>query len=111
MQDPEDFLVYRHAEGDPDGPLQWLRMRKGIADLYRRAEVSQKVNSRYLNALASVDDSTSSCDCLDRWNILSGTRKNAGGHCIPLTPRTGACWHAISASRFASREGNRCAAC
>ena len=34
-------------------------MRKGIADLYHRAEVSQKVNIRYLNALASVDDSTS----------------------------------------------------
>jgi hypothetical protein len=59
MADPEDFLVYRHTEGDPDGPLDWLRMRKGIADLYHRAEVSQKVNTRYLNALASVDDSTS----------------------------------------------------
>ena len=34
-------------------------MRKGIADLHRRAEVSQKANERYLNALASVDDSTS----------------------------------------------------
>jgi len=59
MADPEDFLVYRHTEGDPDRPLQWLRMRRGIADLHHRAEVSQKVNTRYLNALASVDDSTS----------------------------------------------------
>jgi hypothetical protein len=32
-------------------------MRKGIADLHRRAEVSQKANDRLLNALASVDDS------------------------------------------------------
>ena len=32
-------------------------MRKGIADLHRRTEVSQKANERLLNALASVDDS------------------------------------------------------
>ncbi len=59
MQDPEDFKVYRRPEGSPDSPLAWLRMRKGIADLHRRAEVSQKANERYLDALASVDDSTS----------------------------------------------------
>jgi hypothetical protein len=58
MEDPEDFKVYRRPEGDPDAPLAWLRMRKGIADLHRRAEVSQKANERYLDALASVDDST-----------------------------------------------------
>src|SRR6266852_4584198 len=39
-----DFRVFR--------PL-----RQGIADLRRRAEVSQKANERLLNALASVDDS------------------------------------------------------
>jgi hypothetical protein len=57
MEDPEDFKVYRRPEGDPDAPMAWLRMRKGIADLHRRAEVSQKANDRYLDALASVDDS------------------------------------------------------
>lgn len=59
MEDPEDFKVYRRPEGDPDAPMSWLRMRKGIADLHRRAEVSQKANDRYLDALASVDDSAS----------------------------------------------------
>src|SRR5438128_2417464 len=34
-------------------------MRKGIADLHRRAEASQKANERWRNALASVDDSRS----------------------------------------------------
>ena len=59
MEDPEDFKVFRRPEGNADSPLAWLRMRKGIADLHRRAEVSQKANERYLDALASVDDSTS----------------------------------------------------
>ena len=31
-------------------------MRKGVADLHRRAQVSQAANERYLDALASVDD-------------------------------------------------------
>jgi len=66
MQDPEDFKVYRRPEGSPDSPLAWLRMRKGIADLHRRAEVSQKANERYLNALASVDDSTTLGELISR---------------------------------------------
>jgi hypothetical protein len=59
IQDPEAFQVYRRREGDSEGPLAWLRMRKGIADLHRRAVVSQQANGRYLDAFASVDDSTS----------------------------------------------------
>src|ERR1051326_4257284 len=51
-----DFRVYRPKEGGPEDDLQWRPMRKGIADLHRRAEVSQKSNDRLINALASVDD-------------------------------------------------------
>jgi hypothetical protein len=53
----KDFRVYRPKEGAPEGDLQWLPLRQGIADLHRRAEVSQKTNERLMNALASVDDS------------------------------------------------------
>jgi len=55
----QDFRAYRAKEGGPEEDLQWRPMRKGIADLHRRAEVSQKANERLLNALASVDDSRS----------------------------------------------------
>jgi len=55
----EDFRVYRPKEGGPENDLQWRTMRKGIADLHRRAEVSQKANERLITALASVDDSRS----------------------------------------------------
>lgn len=54
-----DFRAYRPKEGGPEEDLQWRPLRKGIADLHRRAEVSQKANERLLNALASVDDSRS----------------------------------------------------
>jgi hypothetical protein len=55
----DDFRVFRPKEGGPEEDLQWRPMRKGIADLHRRAEVSQKANDRLLNALAGVDDSRS----------------------------------------------------
>jgi hypothetical protein len=54
----DDFRVYRPKEGDPDGELAWRQMRRGIADLHRRAEVSRKAAERYLDAFASVDEDT-----------------------------------------------------
>lgn len=54
----DDFRVYRPKEGDPEGPMSWRKMRRGIADLHRRAEVSQKGVERYMNAMATIDDST-----------------------------------------------------
>jgi hypothetical protein len=58
INNPQEFKAYRRSEGDPDGPLDWRPVRKGIADLHRRAELSQKVNERYLEALASVSEPT-----------------------------------------------------
>jgi len=54
---PARFKVYRPKEGDRDGERDWRPMRKGIADLHRRAEVSQASNERYLDALAGADTS------------------------------------------------------
>ena len=55
INDPRDMKVYRPKEGAADGPKSWQRLRKGVADLHRRAEVSQKSNERYLETLAAVD--------------------------------------------------------
>ncbi len=51
------FKSYRPSERDPQGAPAWRPMRRGVADLYRRAEVSQKAAERYADALAGVDDS------------------------------------------------------
>lgn len=53
------FRSFRAPETRPDATPSWHRMRKGIADLYRRAEVSQAANRRYLQAMASVEDARS----------------------------------------------------
>lgn len=54
---PDRFKVYRPRESDPEGEWAWQPMRKGVADLHRRAEVSQASNARYLDALAGADTS------------------------------------------------------
>jgi hypothetical protein len=58
IQDPQDFQVYRPKQGGPEDDKDWRPMRKGIADLHRRAQVSQAANDRYAAATAAVKDTT-----------------------------------------------------
>ena len=58
INDARDFKTFRTPEGKPEAAKSWLPMRKGIADLHRRTKISQAANERYLNALASVEDTT-----------------------------------------------------
>lgn len=56
VNDAREMKVYRRAEGNPDSPKRWRPLRKGVADLHRRAKLSQAANERYLQKLAEVDD-------------------------------------------------------
>jgi hypothetical protein len=56
LNNVSDLKVYRPKEGGPEEEKEWRPLRKGVADLQRRAQVSQAANERYLEALASVDD-------------------------------------------------------
>jgi hypothetical protein len=49
-----DFKVFRHPDDDSSKPASWQKMRKGVNDLHRRCEVSDKCNERYGDALASA---------------------------------------------------------
>jgi hypothetical protein len=62
----KDFKVLRPPRDEPDAKLEWLPLRKGVADLHRRTEVSQAANDRYLDALSVVDDSTPLATLLDQ---------------------------------------------
>jgi hypothetical protein len=63
---PAEFKVLRPRERARRHKLAWQPLRKGIADLHRRAAVSQRANDRYLDALAAVDDPTPVHQLLDR---------------------------------------------
>jgi len=66
MQQTEGFRVYRRKEGDLHGPRAWRVLRRGVADLHRRAVISPRAAGRYLDALAGVDDQTTVQDLLAR---------------------------------------------
>jgi hypothetical protein len=56
INNPREMKTYRPKEGDQDGPKSWRYLRKGVADMQRRAEISQAANERYLDSLATVDE-------------------------------------------------------
>lgn len=55
---PDEFKVRRWGTRKGKRVLDWYPMIKGVANLYRYAEVSLQANSRYLQALSAVDDPT-----------------------------------------------------
>ena len=98
---PKEFKVYRAAEGDPKKTLSWMDMRRGLADLPRRAEVSQAANQRYLTALASVTGSTPVGELAQevcRPKTRDGQRYRALN---PWSDQDGALLEAISRGEFA----------
>jgi hypothetical protein len=57
INDPGEFRVRRPRRGVAGtGELSWQPLLKGVAWLWRYAEVSRAANGRYLEALAVVDD-------------------------------------------------------
>ena len=64
--------------------MEWVDMRKGVAWLFRYREVSLKANSRYLGALAVVDDPTNAKRDLDRITTRKTDAANRG--CAAFNP-------------------------
>jgi hypothetical protein len=58
INNTREFKVYRTAEGKKNAKPSWQKMRKGVADMHRRAQVCQAANERYLEAMAGVEETT-----------------------------------------------------
>jgi hypothetical protein len=59
INQPREFTVFRKtAKASEDELAKWRPLRKGVADMERRAEVSQAANNRLLESLASVAETT-----------------------------------------------------
>ena len=96
-----DMKVYRAKEGDEDGDKSWQRLRKGVADIQRRAEISQAANERYVEALATVDDNRSLAELTEavcRPVSCQGKRARALN---PLAAEDGRLLEAVNRGEFA----------
>ena len=97
---PKEFRVYRTAENKPDEKKSWRILRKGLADLPRRAQVSQKANERYLEALGAVSGTVP----LFQWveeicrSVAKDGRKYRGLN--PWAPADGKLLEAVSRGEF-----------
>ena len=56
INEPEGFTVRKQVTRKGKKVMRWVDMRKGVAYLFRYRDVSFAANSRYLTALAEVDD-------------------------------------------------------
>jgi len=70
MNDPAKFKIYRHAENqDKSEDKKLMPMRKGIADISVRAEVSKRIVDRFTEHMSAAEDKTRLGD------LLSGVSK------------------------------------
>ena len=100
INDPYAFQVYRRKQGAPkDAAKQLLPMRKGVADTTLRARVSQDVNNRFADHLATMHSDTPLRTILERVT----TRKRKRGRSVRALEPTGkdlALLSAIADPRF-----------
>jgi hypothetical protein len=73
MNAPGMFRVYRRAQGESARTSKKLRpLRKGVADIALRAQVSSEINNRFMDGLATFSDQTSMRELLSdlrrAWN-------------------------------------------
>lgn len=59
INQPKAFKVYRASEREPQGEKSWRVLRRTVADMPRRAQVSRAACERHLEALAAVECTTS----------------------------------------------------
>jgi len=96
---PKEFRSYRSKVGDPEGPKAWRVLQRSVADLHRRAEVSQAANGRYLEAMSGVAETTTVEKLVTPW-CGRVAEPGAGGRMVralnPLAAEDAALLRAIS---------------
>jgi hypothetical protein len=93
INDPREFQVRRRQKGTKS--LAWQPLRKGVAWLWRYAEVGRKANGRYLEALAAVDDNSEARKLLDRVSRPAKLNDRRRRALQPLSPTDQALFLAV----------------
>ncbi len=97
----DDLRAYRPKEGGPADDLKWRPLRYGVADLYRRTEISQRANERYLNALSVIDDSTQMSELIRILEKPRGAGKQRVRALHPFSAEDHALLKAVNRGEFA----------
>lgn len=83
INNTRDFRVLRCTNDNEQGNPSWQKMRKGVADLHRRCEISNQSNERYGNAIAASKVEESLKEIVE--NACNRIKKNKKSY-RPLNP-------------------------
>lgn len=99
INQPKRFQVRRRQ--NQQSSFAWLPLRKGIADIRRRVQLSRAANERYLQALAVVGDPTPSYKLLDQVSqpLLQGQQRFRALR--PVSPEDSALFAVLLDGKFA----------
>lgn len=96
INDPKEFRVRRPRRTKAgQEELTWQPLLKGVAWLWRYAEVSRSANGRYLEALAVVDDQRPARELLDRATRPAKLGRRRKRALQPLSPEDQALFLAV----------------
>ena len=101
LNNPDRLKVLRRRPSDQH--LDWLPLRRGIADIRRRAELGRAAAARYLEALSVVGEPTPSHRLLDpvsHWVTRDGRRYRA---LRPISPDEAPLFASLLRGEFALR--------
>jgi hypothetical protein len=95
INDPREFRVRRERRRQGKKEMVWQPLLKGVAWLWRYAEVSRAANGRYLEALAVVDDWQKTRETLDQATRPAQFGKQRKRALAPLSPHDQALFRAV----------------
>lgn len=100
INQPYMFKVYRRAQGQPRNTLKKLRpLRKGVADIPWRAQVSQEINDRLMDELSTFTNKTPWRELLDPY-LSSHTRNGRRVRSLDISGKDRQLLQAISDPDF-----------
>ena len=99
VNDPSKFKSFRGTDAEPE-KKKWRPLRKGVADLHRRRQISQACNDRYLSHLAAIECPTTFGEVLIPLSrgITRNGRRHRGLHVLGDDADL---LHAVADGRFA----------
>lgn len=98
INNPRRFRVRRRMTRQ--SPFKWLSLRKGIADIRRRVQLSRAANERYLEALAVVGEPTPSHKLMDKVSVPVILERRRFRALRPVSPEDSRLFKALLDGKF-----------
>lgn len=100
INNPRRFKVYREVDRKGQKQKAWIPMRKGVADIYRHAEISLAANARYLDALSVIGEEEPSFQLMDAVSNSISKNNRRYRALRPITPDEARLFQAVLHGEF-----------